>query len=324
MNTIEKMREVADLLLSQRKYREAYTIYDELYKQLWSIFGTVQAGYTRYPNGFHEETNSSDYSFQKYSAEPIAYALCWRIYHINLSSALYEFVRIIFGRLQCICFSSEVREEIIPDAVLNEFLILYALVLQPAQQRKITPVLTMVTAIVDGGNRFRKIRSNYPRNVVEKLLVENANKNKDGEWKASNHLLLDYLFNIGKSKTDLYIRLSNIISSYSYHSYYKQYRSDWYKNNNRYERYENRTASSSRQFHPATATEEEKKAYYGKLIGLMGRVTKAQIRSKYINLVSLYHPDKVQHLGPELKELAEMKTKEINAAYDWLKSKYYI
>ena len=56
----------------------------------------------------------------------------------------------------------------------------------------------------------------------------------------------------------------------------------------------------------------------------MGKVTKEQIRSKYINLISLYHPDRVQHLGPELKELAELKSKEINAAYAWLKSKYHI
>ena len=40
--------------------------------------------------------------------------------------------------------------------------------------------------------------------------------------------------------------------------------------------------------------------------------------------VSLYHPDKVQHLGPELKDLAERKTKELNEAYDWLKEKYAI
>jgi DnaJ like chaperone protein len=59
-------------------------------------------------------------------------------------------------------------------------------------------------------------------------------------------------------------------------------------------------------------------------MGLTGIITKQHIHSKYINLISLYHPDRVQHLGPELKELAEMKSKEINAAYDWFKSKYHI
>jgi hypothetical protein len=120
------------------------------------------------------------------------------------------------------------------------------------------------------------------------------------------------------------------MGQYSYSSYYKYYNYNWYRNNerneryNKYQRYEDQKAYTTNQFHQATATDEEKMAYYGRLIGLMGKVTKAQIRSKYINMISLYHPDKVQHLGPELRELAEMKTKEINAAYDWLKSKYNI
>ncbi len=40
------------------------------------------------------------------------------------------------------------------------------------------------------------------------------------------------------------------------------------------------------------------------------------VRKAYIDLLKQYHPDKVASLGPELKELAERKTQEINAAYD--------
>lgn len=40
------------------------------------------------------------------------------------------------------------------------------------------------------------------------------------------------------------------------------------------------------------------------------------IRRAYKGLMSQYHPDKVASLGPELRELCERKTKEINAAYD--------
>lgn len=43
------------------------------------------------------------------------------------------------------------------------------------------------------------------------------------------------------------------------------------------------------------------------------------IRDAYQRLVAQYHPDKVEELGPELKMLAEEKTKEINAAYEKLK-----
>ena len=36
--------------------------------------------------------------------------------------------------------------------------------------------------------------------------------------------------------------------------------------------------------------------------------------------IELYHPDKVSHLAKEIQELAEEKTKELNAAYDKIKN----
>jgi DnaJ like chaperone protein len=41
----------------------------------------------------------------------------------------------------------------------------------------------------------------------------------------------------------------------------------------------------------------------------------AEIRDAYKHLVSKYHPDKVDSLGQELKDLAGKKTQEITAAY---------
>jgi DnaJ-like protein len=43
--------------------------------------------------------------------------------------------------------------------------------------------------------------------------------------------------------------------------------------------------------------------------------TAEQIRDAYKHLVAKYHPDKVDSLGRELKDLAERKTQEITQAY---------
>jgi DnaJ like chaperone protein len=40
-----------------------------------------------------------------------------------------------------------------------------------------------------------------------------------------------------------------------------------------------------------------------------------QIALAYKQKISQYHPDKVDKLGPEFRELAEKKAKQINAAY---------
>jgi DnaJ-domain-containing protein 1 len=36
-------------------------------------------------------------------------------------------------------------------------------------------------------------------------------------------------------------------------------------------------------------------------------------------MASLYHPDKVAHLAPEFREMADQKMKEINTAYGSIK-----
>jgi DnaJ-domain-containing protein 1 len=41
-----------------------------------------------------------------------------------------------------------------------------------------------------------------------------------------------------------------------------------------------------------------------------------EIKAAYRRKMAQYHPDKVASLGPELREVADKLTKEINAAYD--------
>ena len=52
------------------------------------------------------------------------------------------------------------------------------------------------------------------------------------------------------------------------------------------------------------------------VLGVGAGASGDEIRTAYRSLVSQYHPDKVASLGPELRALAETKTKEIAAAYD--------
>ena len=46
--------------------------------------------------------------------------------------------------------------------------------------------------------------------------------------------------------------------------------------------------------------------------------SREEIKSAYRRLAAQYHPDKVQHLGREIRELAETRFKEIQQAYDIL------
>jgi DnaJ like chaperone protein len=55
------------------------------------------------------------------------------------------------------------------------------------------------------------------------------------------------------------------------------------------------------------------------VLGVSRGASPEEIKAAYRRLASLYHPDKVQHLGEALKRLAELKFKEIQEAYEILK-----
>jgi len=60
------------------------------------------------------------------------------------------------------------------------------------------------------------------------------------------------------------------------------------------------------------------------ILGLDIGADPSEIKITYRRLVMQYHPDRVQHLGPEFQALAEEKIKEINMAYEYFQNKYSI
>jgi DnaJ like chaperone protein len=56
-------------------------------------------------------------------------------------------------------------------------------------------------------------------------------------------------------------------------------------------------------------------AQWHEVLQVSPTATEQEIRSAYHSLISQYHPDKVDHLGQELKDLATKKSQEITIAY---------
>jgi DNA-directed RNA polymerase subunit F len=71
--------------------------------------------------------------------------------------------------------------------------------------------------------------------------------------------------------------------------------------------------------HKVTWQESSKSPY--EVLGIGVSASKEEIRIAYRKMASLYHPDKVAHLAPEFREMADRKMKEINTAYTSIRSK---
>ena len=73
-------------------------------------------------------------------------------------------------------------------------------------------------------------------------------------------------------------------------------------------------------FYELQKTEQEKlKEKYLKQLGMTSLTTFDDLKKNYKEQISRNHPDKVEHLSQDIKELAAQKTKEINEAYTFLK-----
>lgn len=57
------------------------------------------------------------------------------------------------------------------------------------------------------------------------------------------------------------------------------------------------------------------------VLGLDRSASNEEVRKRYLRLSAKYHPDKVAHLGAELRELAHRKFVEISRAYEEIRQK---
>ena len=56
-----------------------------------------------------------------------------------------------------------------------------------------------------------------------------------------------------------------------------------------------------------------------KVLGVEPGASQAEVSAAYKKQARMYHPDRVATLAPEVREVAEIRMKEINAAYGQLK-----
>ncbi len=335
---IRKIRYVADSLFDQGKYEDAFYLYDEIYGRIWSAIGTVQNGLTDFSQSYLGSGFKASYEFKSNFTIQAADTIFKKWFNLDSDQTLNELTFTTFGHLQCICYSPILNTAISTDVVYNEFLIFHTLVLQSDKDDWISHLFKIGSPQLED-KMFRRFRYNLTDSTIKKTIIENAQKLKSTDWYNANVCFLDYLFNMGDNSSELYTSVHKVVGTYfrqkthrkksrtrddekRHEGKYESY--ERYEKYEKYERFEKSSSKSKEEFDATVATDFEKSKYYGQLLGLSGKVTKTYIRKKYLELIAKYHPDKVFDLGEELKILAEIKTKQLNAAYEYMKKKYNI
>ena len=65
-----------------------------------------------------------------------------------------------------------------------------------------------------------------------------------------------------------------------------------------------------------------KELRFAETLGVEKPFEEENVKPAYRKLIAQYHPDRVSAMGPEIREVAELKAKEINEAYEYFRKKF--
>lgn len=333
------LRESADILLDLNKFENAFDLYDEANRQIWLSLGNIQNNITNFTQTVLESDFKATFEFQSKYTLKISETAFARNFEMSSGSLLNEFIQINYGKLQTVVSSSKLLNSIDYTTVLADFLLLYTLISNKNSDDWINYVLKIYNPIMEG-NRIKSMFLRITDKYLKVRLAEEAEIIKQSDKSELNAILLDYLIKSSVKDEVFFDMIKSVAGSYSSYSRkkkageskskkndfkekYEQYEKyEKYEKYERYEKFEGNFSNQKNDFDFGNMTDMEKSKFFGDLFGLKGQVTKGEIRKKYFELIAKYHPDKVAGLGPELVEVAETKSKQINQAYEWFKKKY--
>jgi len=334
VENILKLRESADFLYKYSHYDEAYYVYNQVNYRIWFALGFILTEINKFSSTFFSASFKTSLDFKNEFSVKSAESVFRKWFDLDLDQVWNELLFTTYYEIQCINNSDLLTSQIPQQKVIEKFLIVYFLI-NNAQEKWVNNLLRVFTPVMKE-YKLEKLRVNLAERDVQKSLIDQAGIVKKTDWEQLNIDLLEYLNRIKEIHSKFYTDFSAVAGFYrkrtekkagsseerTNQNYEKYERYEKYEKYEKYERYDNN--QQKKEFNPKNATEFEKENYYGKILGLQGKLTRLQIRKKFLELVSKYHPDKVNDLGEEFIVMAEEKTRQIIEAYDWIKNKYGI
>lgn len=83
-------------------------------------------------------------------------------------------------------------------------------------------------------------------------------------------------------------------------------------NESQHDRYRHNSSNNERH-----ANDDDIQTEWHRILGIPENASNDQVTTAYKKMIRQYHPDKVSQMGEEIRKVAEYKSKQINAAYNY-------
>lgn len=288
---IKRSLTVADVLLEQNNYSEAYEIYDNVsLKLLNNLKDTRSARKISKTAGWVAAFLTGGFGAEDFIVVPVVNKLLLKFLGIDLGTTLKYLLHSESQKLQILSVQPEFQLSLDKNKVLLTFLLCYRLTRSLNDKSTLDKLFDLVNPLSDSspvsGTEYSLGLDTIQDLLLEEILKENY------LTQYLNNLLYIYLISASLTYTNLYDYLHNKFQ------YFSQNKNLYYDD------------------------EANKAKYYGEILGLSGKVTKDEIRRKYRELIKKYHPDVHPNASEYEKKELNKKTMQITEAFAWFRKKY--
>jgi len=303
MKDITKFRHIADDLLKSSNFIQAYDTYFLIYSEIWCALA-------RFRNETDLDYKNSKDELRELVKQSKYNKFFFDIFNIEAAEVLNIFLHTIYGRLRCLHSSKSLNDNSSLTLIYNEILLLYILLENRDEVKSLENIFKCFSPYVVR-NQLHKIEMLKSPATIKTEILKYASTNR---WRLIRLMLMEFMYNAKVHNSKFFSDLALI----------KKHKKSFIKklSNTDYNDFQNELKNSRKKFDAFTATENEKAIYYGKVLGLEGKIKKSEIRTIYHKKVSIYHPDKLKNPSKDTLNRIEEKTKEINQAFEWFKTKY--
>ena len=302
MEEIQAAINKAGILFDADQYERAYSRYGDAIKTLLARLADTRG--TRKISksaGWGAALLTGGFGLEDLVVVPLVNKGLLKLLGLNLPDLLQKLQHSTTQRLTILGLSNEVLENTEETEVLRDFLIAYKLADDSDQDHKVQRVFDLINPFTDVSKVTGSEEFLSATEINALLAKEIIGSGSQVEY--INNLLFVYLLSARKQESWLYQQLRKNRECFEA-EYQEAHR-------------KNKTSSQAKQ-----SKEVKRARYYGKILGLKGRVTRGFIKRRYRILLMENHPDRHPNATEEIKRQLGERTRRIVEAYEYFRKRY--